>query len=113
MMALPERENCAVCKRIFEDLGEFLAVTWLESEDIMHPKAKQRYLFGRLVKNRLCFELMQKGARRVVEGITLIAADNEMANTPLMKQLKNDPHYTIAQFAQAIGAIYYAMSGVV
>ena len=29
-----------------------------------------------------------------------------MANTPLMKQLKGFPRVTVAQFAQAVGAVY-------
>jgi hypothetical protein len=33
-----------------------------------------------------------------------------MANTPLMKQLDSHPEFTVAQFAQAIGAVYFANS---
>lgn len=109
-MSLTDRENCAVCNRIFEDIGEQLAVTWLETEAILTPKSKSRFLFGRLVKNKKCSELMLKGAKRVVPDIEMSVADGEMANTPLMKQLKANPDYTVAQFAQAVGAIYFAMS---
>ena len=35
-------------------------------------------------------------------------ANEEMALTPLMKQLKDNKYYTVAQFAQAVGAIHYA-----
>jgi hypothetical protein len=34
-----------------------------------------------------------------------------MANTPLMKQLEADPEYTVAQFAQAVGAVYFGNLG--
>ena len=38
-------------------------------------------------------------------------ADAGMANTDLMKQLEADPEFTVAQFAQAIGAVYYGNMG--
>jgi hypothetical protein len=37
-------------------------------------------------------------------------AGTGMANTPLMKQLERHPELTVAQFAQAIGAVYFANS---
>lgn len=107
LMDLVHRERDPLCDQIFVDIGEYLAVTWLESEWILEPKAKSRVLFGRLVKNPRCFELMQQGARRVVPDLSFEIADGSIANTRLMKQLEADPHYTVAQFAQAIGAIYF------
>lgn len=107
MMALPERENDEVNCRIWRDLGEFLAVTWIETKKILNPDTDARVLFGRLVKNRRCFELTKEGAKRVKKDIVLDVADSDMANTKLMKQLENDPHYTVAQFAQAVGAVYF------
>ena len=38
-------------------------------------------------------------------------ADEGLANTDLMKQLAAHPVYTVAQFAQAVGAVYYACVG--
>ena len=111
VMSLPEREQCPVCERIFREIGEHLAVTWLETENILHPVVKERYLFGRLVKKRRCFELMQEGAAAIVPELKFVAADENMANSPLMRQLNGHKEYTVAQFAQAVGAIYFAMSG--
>ena len=111
LMKLPDRENCAVCERIFKEIGEYLAIVWLETEDILAPKSKERVLFGRLVKNKTCFKLMQEGAKAIAPEMILSVADSNLANTPLMKQLKAHPEYTVAQFAQAVGAIYFAMSG--
>ncbi len=111
LMKLPEREDCPVCERIFKEIGEYLAIVWLETEDILSPMAKERVLFGRLVKNKTCFKLMQEGAKQIAPGLELSVADSDLANTPLMKQLKSHPEYTVAQFAQAVGAIYFAMSG--
>jgi hypothetical protein len=51
---------------------------------------------------------MVEGARRVAPELELVVADDEMANTPLMQQLRDSADYTVAQFAQAIGAIHYA-----
>lgn len=107
MMALPERENDEANALIWRNIGEFLAVTWLETEKLLSPGTPSRVLFGRLVKNKRCFELIKEGAKKVKEDIVLEVADATMANTPLMKQLEDDPHYTVAQFAQAIGAVYY------
>ncbi len=108
MMSLPERENDEVNNRIWQELGEFLAVTWLETEKILMPDAKSRFLFGRLVKRQKCFDLMVEGAKRIVPDIQLEVANSDMAITPLMKKLEEYPNYTVAQFAQAIGAVYYA-----
>jgi len=41
--------------------------------------------------------------------LILKAADDDMAVTPLMRQLAALEGVTVAQFAQAIGAIYYAV----
>jgi hypothetical protein len=94
--------------RIFRELGEFLAVAWQETEFTLSPRARERILFGRLVKHRRCFALMVEGARRMAPDLTLGVADDELANTPLMRALQERPGYTVAQFAQAIGAVHYA-----
>jgi hypothetical protein len=94
--------------RIFRELGEFVAVAWEETEFILAPRARERILFGRLVKHRRCFALMVEGARRVAPDLRLGVADDELANTPFMRALKERPGYTVAQFAQAIGAVHYA-----
>ncbi len=110
VMGLVSTQNCPVCNRIFEDIGEFLAVTWIETEQMLTPICKSRYLFGRLVKNPDCFDLICKGAKRIVPNIEFFVADGEIANSPLMKQLECNEEYTVAQFAQAVGAIYFAES---
>ena len=96
---------------IFRRIGEFLAVTWRETQYILAPACTARTLFGRMVNSRACFERMCEGARRIVPDIALEAADETLANTALMRQLARHPRYTVAQFAQAVGAIYYACTG--
>ncbi len=110
LMALPERENDETCSEIFREIGEYLAVTWDETQQILKPRATSRVLFGRLVKNPVCFQLMKEGASRIVPDLRLMVADNESAWTPLMKQLRDDDRYTVEQFGQAVGAVHYAFS---
>ncbi len=108
MMELPEREHDEVNERIWKEMGEFLAVTLLETKKILNPATDSRILFGRVVKRKRCFELICEGARAIKDDIHFEVADSTLANTPLMKELEADKHYSVAQFAQAIGAVYFA-----
>lgn len=110
MAADPAHEACA---EIFRQIGEYLAVTWSETEYILHPETADRTLFGRLVKNPVCFRLMCQGAARREPALRQYAADGSLANTELMRQLDSHPDYTVAQFAQAIGAIFYGCLGLI
>ncbi len=111
MMKLPEREGDETNRRIWREIGEALAVTALETERILAPGTAERFLFGRLVKNRTCFDLIAEGARRVKPDLALTVAGTGMANTPLMRALERHPEFTVAQFGQAIGAVYFANAG--
>ncbi len=106
-MAKAADGSSAVCRRIFKEIGIFLAVTWQETEYILHPEAKERSLFGRLVKVPACFDLICEGAKERVPSLVQYAADSSLANTKMMKQLDAHPDYTVAQFAQAVGALYF------
>jgi hypothetical protein len=110
MMKLPDREKDETNRRIWREIGEFLAVTLLETKRILEPGTDERFLFGRLVKNRTCFDLMAEGGCGIVPGLSLTVAGTGMANTPLMKELERHPEFTVAQFGQAIGAVYFANS---
>ena len=108
MMNLPDREGDETNKKIWHEIGISLAVTLLETRRILNPGTDERFLFGRLVKNKTCFNLLVEGARSVDPRISFIVAGTGMTNTPLMKQLEKHPELTVAQFAQAIGAVYFA-----
>lgn len=108
MMALPEKDDDPICQQIWIEVGQALAVTWLETDKLLNPAVKKRILFGRLVKNKRCFELLMKGARQFIPSIDMEIADSSLAYTPLMRELDKHPDYTVAQFAQAVGAIYFA-----
>ena len=101
-----------VCEEIFRTVGEYLSVVWRETEYILRPEARDRTLFGRLVKLPACFALMCEGAEGREPTLVQHAADGSLANTPLMRQLDAHPDYTVAQFAQAVGAIYYGCLGI-
>ena len=110
MMKLPDREKDETNRKIWREIGEFLAVTLLETKRVFDPGTDERFLFGRLVKNQTCFDLMVEGGRSIVPDLSLIVAGTGMANTALMKELESHPVFTVAQFAQAIGAVYFANS---
>ncbi len=105
------RDSDSACAEIFRQIGEYLAVTWRETSYILTPEAMERTLFGRLVKEPACFNLLCEGAARREPSLRQYAADSSLANTPLMRQLEAEPKYTVAQFAQAVGAIHYACLG--
>lgn len=101
----------STCQELFLQVGEYLAVTWRETGHILRPEARDRTLFGRLVKHPACFRLLCRGAARREPGLRLTSADGALANTGLMKQLDARPGCTVAQFAQAVGAVYYGCLG--
>ncbi len=113
VMSLPERENDELVNEIFRQIGVYLAITWYETEYILAPDCKERTLFGRVVKNKRCFDLIKEGAKSIKSDIVFTLADGKMANTKLMKRLEADEHYTVAQFAQAVGVIYYGNQGLI
>ena len=98
---------------VFRRIGEYMAVVYRESEYILRTGLTQRFLFGRFVKVARCFELMQEGASRREPDLQFVAADSDMAYTPLMKALDAEPDYTVAQFGQAIGAVYFGNLGLI
>ena len=94
---------------IFRQIGQALAVSWEETEFMLDPPARDRTLFGRLVKHPSAFEALCEGAHERVPELVLTAADESIANTVLMKQLAAHPVYTVAQFGQAVGAVYWGV----
>ena len=99
------------CRDIFRRIGEYIAVTWEENEYMLHPGAKDRTLFGRLVKRAECADLIKEGAHQREPGLSIRIADAALAVTPLMRQLEQHPVFTVAQFAQAVGALHFACLG--
>lgn len=111
LMELSEDEDEVA--QVFRDLGEQLAVTCDESERILGTGLTTRFLFGRFVKSPHCFELIAEGAKNRSPDLHFVAADAEMAFTKLMRELEATDGFTVAQFGQAVGAIYFANAGLV
>ena len=53
--------------------------------------------------------MLQEGCRTVMPELELIAADEELAASPLMRTLAARGEGSVARFGQAVGAIYYGL----
>lgn len=100
---LPEAEE------IFRRIGAHLAQVSREMALILHPETELRTLYGRFVKRPRCFKLIREGCAAVLPELRLTAADESLACSPLMRRLAQREGVTVAQFGQAVGAIYFAM----
>ena len=94
-------------EKVFREIGKCLAATYKETEFLLNPAAKRRILYGRFAKSHKCLKLLEDGAHELMD-ITFEAGDDNLAFTPLMKELSDNPDYTVAQFGQAIGAVHFA-----
>ena len=110
LMALAERGN-ADAEEIFRQIGRNLDVVAGEMAWIFGSLPPVRFLFGRFVKSRRCFALMCEGFGESSLSVRLESADEDMAVSPLMRALADRQDATVAQFGQAVGAIYFALSG--
>ena len=97
-------------EEIFRQIGRNLSVVAREMDWIFGRTPPLRFLFGRFVKSRRCYELLCEGFDEADTGIKLEVADEDLANTALMRELSGMEGVTVAQFAQAIGSIYFAFS---
>ena len=100
----------AEAEEVFRQIGRNLSVVSREMNWIFGQTPPLRFLFGRFVKSRRCYELIREGFEEAQTGIVLEVADEELANTALMRELSQMSGVTVAQFAQAIGSIYFAFS---
>ena len=96
-------------EEVFRAIGRHLGHVCREMDWLLQPKTNTRFLFGRFVKDPVCFALLREGCASVAPHIELNAADEDLAATPLMKALAARPDAPVAQFAQAVGAIYYCL----
>ena len=97
-------------EEVFRIIGRNLAVVTKELTWLAGETPDTRFLFGRFVKSPRCFSLISEGFRKSLPEMKLVAADDDLANTPLMRQLAATRDQTVAQFGQAVGAIYYALT---
>lgn len=109
LMREAEAGNPAACE-VFRTIGGNLAVVSREMAYLLHPAAGMRFLFGRFIKRPAVFALIDEGFRAGAEGLRLVPSDEGLANTPLMRALADMPDVTVAQFGQAVGSIYFALT---
>ena len=95
-------------QEIFRRIGLNLAALTEEMEYLLETGTDSRYIFGRFAKIPGCFALIQEGFGSVLPDMHLIAADDGLARSALMRQLAQLDGVTVAQFAQAVSAIYYS-----
>lgn len=93
---------------VFRQIGRNLGMLNREAEFVLGALPRTRYLFGRFAKKERCFKLIQEGFADTDPAAELLAADEHMAFTGLMKQLRDRENVTVAQYAQAVGAVYFA-----
>ena len=103
-------EGDANAEEVFRQIGRHLAVVSREMEYLLHPETETRFLFGRFVKSERCFALLREGFAEGAPHLRLKNGGEGLANTPLMRQLAMRRDVTVAQFAQAVGSIYYALT---
>ena len=108
LMARAE-EGHPAAREIFRRIGTHLGQVCREEQWLLHPAADTRFLFGRFVKSPVCFRLLQEGCASVAPDIYLEPADEGLANTPLMRALAQMGSGAVAQYGQAVGALYYAL----
>lgn len=80
-----------------------------ELEFLLHPETRTRFLFGRFLKKPACFQLLREGCGEVAPELCLEAADEMLAATPLMGSLAQRGDGAVAQYGQAVGAIYFSL----
>ena len=100
----------AAAQAVFRQIGQNVGQISREMALLMRPQTDTRYLFGRFVKHPACFRLLQEGCRESLPTLRLEAADEDLMCTPLMRALPGHG-VTVAQFGQAVGAMYYAAMG--
>lgn len=94
---------------VFRQIGRNLAVVAREMAWLFGETPSIRFLFGRFVKSPRCFALLCEGFEQGTDRCRLAAADDTLSNSPLMRQLAARQDVTVAQFGQAVGAIYYSL----
>ena len=109
LMQRAENGDADACA-VFRDIGENLSAAAREMDYLLHPAAKSRFLFGRFVKRPAVFRLLEEGFHKGAPGLRLIPSDEGLACTPLMRALAGMPNVTVAQFGQAVGSIYFALT---
>ncbi len=96
-------------EELFKNLGKYVGHAIREIDYFMQPETKTYLLMGRFAKSEYVFDLMSIGMQQVAPDAVVLQADEGLANTPIMKALAEIDKTAVAQFAQAVGCIYYVL----
>ena len=99
-----------MAEEVFRRIGMHLGIVSDEFEYLLPTGTESRYLYGRFVKLPSCFRMLCEGFASRAPQFRLVAADESLAQTPMMRQLAEQPEVTVAQFGQAVGALYFGLS---
>ena len=102
-------EGHPAAREVFRRIGMHLGQVCREEDWLLRPGTDTRWLFGRFVKSPACFDLLREGCASAAPHIRLEAADEGLANTPIMRALARQGAGAVAQYGQAVGALYYAL----
>ncbi len=104
-------EGEPAAEEIFRRIGVHLGQISREIDYLLSPETRERFLFGRFVRHARCFALIREGCARVTPQLRLIAADEGLSSSPLMRALSGGGEGMTARFGQAVGALYYGRKG--
>lgn len=107
MQAAQDGDEAA--RDVFRQVGFHLGQVNRELDFLLHPQSRVRFLFGRFVKKPACFALLKEGCAAAAPELRLEAADDALAVTGLMKELSRRGSAAVAQFGQAVGAVYFSL----
>ncbi len=102
-------EGYPAAREVFRRIGMHLGQVCREEGWLLRPGTDTRWLFGRFVKSPACFGLLREGCASAAPHIRLEAADEGLANTPIMRAVARQGAGAVAQYGQAVGALYYAL----
>ena len=96
-------------REVFRRIGYHLGMLSREMDFLIDPGTDERYLYGRFVKSETCFRLLSEGCREAMPSLRPVAADENLAQSPLMRALSERDDAAVAQFGQAVGALYWSV----
>lgn len=108
LMRLAEAGHPAA-EEIFRRIGVHLGQISREIDALLGPETRDRFLFGRFVRHPRSFALLREGCAGVMPELRLVAADQNLAASPLMRELAARGEGAVARFGQAVGALYYGI----
>ena len=108
-------KRCFYMKGVLDDKGGFKQYDYLcnfnAEKSFFNDNKNKIYCSYFSIKGNspACFAFLQEGCREILPDLKLVAADENLACSPLMKELAKSRVGSVAQFGQAIGSIYFGL----